>query len=62
LGLRIVREDLEAPGIATGLGRTLGAWLSWLAVGLGFLWGTWDDRGQTWHDKMAGTFVVRVDH
>ena len=61
LGLRIVDEQLQAPGWGTGLGRTLAAWLSWLAVGLGFLWATWDERQQTWHDKMAATFVVRDD-
>ncbi|MDA0353130.1 MAG: RDD family protein [Chloroflexi bacterium] len=61
LGLRIVRTNLEPPGIGWGLGRTLTAWLSWIPVGLGFLWGTWDDSGQTWHDKMSGTYVVRVD-
>jgi len=61
LGLRIVRHDLQPPGWKRGIGRTLGAWLSWIPVGLGFLWGTWDDSGQTWHDKMSGAYVVRVD-
>lgn len=61
VGLRIVRDDLRSPGISLGLGRTLGAWLSWPVLGLGFLWGTWDSRHQTWHDKMATTYVVRAD-
>lgn len=61
LGLRIVRADLRAPGVGWGLGRTLTAWLSWAVVGLGFLWATWDDQTQTWHDKMSGTYVVRAD-
>jgi len=61
VGLRIVRDDLRSPGVGVGLGRTLAAWLSWVPVGLGFLWGTWDARGQTWHDKMASTYVVRAD-
>lgn len=61
LGLRIVGDDLRAPGVGVGLGRTLAAWLSWAPLGLGFLWATWDDRGQTWHDKMASTYVVRAD-
>lgn len=59
LGLRIVRADLSSPGWAVGLGRTAAAWLSWPLFGLGFLWATWDDRGQTFHDKLAGTYVVR---
>jgi len=30
-----------------------------LALGLGFLWIAWDPRKQSWHDKLAGTLVVR---
>ena len=26
---------------------------------LGFFWIGWDDRKQGWHDKLAGTLVVR---
>lgn len=61
LGLRVVRDNLQAPGIGWGLGRTIIALLSWGAVGLGLLWATWDDQSQTWHDKMAGTYVVRAN-
>jgi uncharacterized RDD family membrane protein YckC len=32
-----------------------------LAVaGLGFIWIVFDDAKQAWHDKIAGTVVVRV--
>jgi uncharacterized RDD family membrane protein YckC len=61
LGLRVVRDNLQAPGIGWGLGRTVIALLSCGAVGLGFLWATWDNQSQTWHDKMAGTYVVLAD-
>jgi uncharacterized RDD family membrane protein YckC len=61
VGLRIVRDDLSAPGLGAGFGRTIGAWLSWPVIGLGYLWATWDDRRQTWHDKMASTYVVRAE-
>jgi uncharacterized RDD family membrane protein YckC len=27
---------------------------------LGYLWMLWDDKKQTWHDKMVGSNVVRV--
>jgi len=27
---------------------------------LGFLWMLWDKDRQTWHDKAAGSFVIRV--
>lgn len=28
-------------------------------MGLGYFWAGWDKRKQTWHDKLAGTVVVR---
>jgi uncharacterized RDD family membrane protein YckC len=29
-------------------------------AGLGFFWIAIDDNSQAWHDKIAGTVVVRV--
>jgi uncharacterized RDD family membrane protein YckC len=29
-------------------------------VGLGFLWVMHDPQRQAWHDKVAGTYVVKV--
>ena len=26
----------------------------------GFLWAIWDSENQGWHDKLAGTYVVRT--
>ena len=28
--------------------------------GLGYLWALWDNRKQTWHDKVVSTVVVRA--
>jgi uncharacterized RDD family membrane protein YckC len=30
-----------------------------LPLGLGFLWIAFDKRKQAWHDKLAGTVVIR---
>lgn len=30
-----------------------------LCFGLGFLWMLWDPKSQTWHDKAAGSVVVK---
>jgi len=27
---------------------------------LGYLWMLWDDKQQTWHDKVVGSIVVRT--
>jgi len=59
LRLRIVTESGGPPGFARGFARTVGSVISALPVLLGYLWMLWDSKRQTWHDKMAGTFVVR---
>jgi uncharacterized RDD family membrane protein YckC len=39
--------------------RYLGYFVSTLVVFLGFIWIAFDPKKQGWHDKMAGTVVVR---
>jgi len=39
--------------------RYLGYFISLFALGLGFLWIAFDRRKQGWHDKIAGTMVVK---
>lgn len=41
------------------IGRYFGYYLSLLPLGLGFLWIAFDPKKQGWHDKLAGTVVVR---
>ncbi|MDH3646178.1 MAG: RDD family protein [Gammaproteobacteria bacterium] len=38
--------------------RALSATISWLALGLGFLWVLIDRRGRAWHDLLSGTELV----
>lgn len=59
-GLKVVRLDARPVDFATAIVRALGAFLSMICVGLGFLWVIWDPEKQTWHDKIAGTTVIRV--
>ena len=40
--------------------RALSCFLSLIVGGLGFLWIVFDVDRQAWHDKIAGTAVVRV--
>ncbi len=58
--LQVVRLDGRPMDVATALVRTLVGFLSVAVAGLGFLWCLWDPEWQTWHDKVAGTVVVRV--
>lgn len=47
------------PGIGQHLGRYLGYFLAAIPFGLGLLWVAFDPKKQGWHDKLAGTVVVR---
>ena len=58
--LRIVRTDGAPIGFTEALVRGLTSVLSILVIGLGWLWILWDPERQAWHDKIAGTIVVRV--
>ncbi len=58
--LRVVRTDGAPIRFAEAAVRGLATILSTLVVGLGWLWILWDAERQAWHDKIAGTVVVRV--
>jgi uncharacterized RDD family membrane protein YckC len=47
------------PTTAQLIGRYVGYYVSLIPLGLGFLWIAFDPRKQGWHDKLAGTVVVR---
>jgi uncharacterized RDD family membrane protein YckC len=60
MGLKVVRADgsglLDTTGAIT---RYVGYWVSALPIGLGFLWAIWDPKHDAWHDKIAGTKVIK---
>jgi uncharacterized RDD family membrane protein YckC len=58
--LHVVRLDDRAVDWETAIVRALGCFLSLAVVGLGFFWIGFDPGKQAWHDKIAGTVVVRV--
>lgn len=47
------------PSTAQLIGRYLGYYVSTLPLLLGLIWVAFDPRKQGWHDKLAGTVVVR---
>jgi len=57
---RIVDAETGArPTTGQMIGRYFAYYVSIFSLGLGFLWVAWDRRKQGWHDKLAGTVVVR---
>jgi uncharacterized RDD family membrane protein YckC len=59
-GLRVVRLDGRPIDWPTAIVRAISCFLSLAVVGLGFLWIAIDSERQAWHDKIAGTVVVRA--
>ena len=57
-GIVVVDSDGRTPGPAAIPREMIGKLVSFLAVGIGFLWLIPDEKHQGWHDKIAGTFVV----
>jgi len=60
IGARIVDAETGAPLTRRqAIVRYLGYYVSLFGLGIGFLWVGWDRRKQGWHDKLAGTVVIR---
>jgi uncharacterized RDD family membrane protein YckC len=59
-GLRVVRADGRPLDWPTSVVRALSCLLSMVVAGIGFFWIAFDSERQAWHDKIAGTLVVRA--
>jgi uncharacterized RDD family membrane protein YckC len=60
LRLRIVDARTgTAPGTGQCIGRYFAYFVSMIPLCLGIFWVAFDSRKQGWHDKLAGTLVVR---
>lgn len=51
-------NTLDNPNVLVSLNRAIFRVISELMLYMGFLWGLLDPSRQTWHDKIAKTFVV----
>jgi uncharacterized RDD family membrane protein YckC len=58
-GLKVVRLDDRPLDWTTAIVRALSCFISLGVVFLGFIWVAFDAEKQSWHDKIAGTVVVR---
>ena len=58
--LRIVRLDNQPIRFVDALVRGLAGIFSLAVLGLGFVWILRDQDRQAWHDRIAGTYVVKV--
>lgn len=52
-------RSFRKPSTGQLIGRYLGYFVSLIPLGLGLFWIAFDRRKQGWHDKLAGTVVIR---
>ena len=62
VGIKVVNAEGSVPGLGIATLREVpGKIASYIVIFPGFLWIIWDRRKQGWHDKIAKTYVVRVE-
>lgn len=60
VSIRVADATTGQPiGTGRAVGRFFGRWLSAIPCYLGFLWVLWDERKQTWHDKLTSSVVLK---
>jgi uncharacterized RDD family membrane protein YckC len=61
LGIKVISVDGSPVSWGKAGLRYLGYIVSGLVLALGFIWIAFDPQRQGWHDKIAGTYVVRKE-
>lgn len=62
VGTKVVNEDGIAPSLLTALVReVIGKFVSAIVLMLGYIWILFDPKFQGWHDKIASTYVIKVE-
>lgn len=62
LGLTLVSTSFEKLTLRQTIVRFLMGRVSGLALGIGYFSVAWDPQKRSWHDKVAGTRVLRADY
>jgi uncharacterized RDD family membrane protein YckC len=60
LGIKVVTTSGGKLDWLKAFIRSLSKLLSAMPLFLGYFWMLWDEKSQTWHDKIADTFVVEA--
>lgn len=61
LRTKVVRVDGHPVDFATALVRSFSAFISAAVLFVGFFWAGWTRDRQSWHDRIAGTTVVKFN-
>lgn len=61
MAIKIIKADGSKVTYPVAFIRYIGYFLSAFIFALGYLWIIWDKKKQGWHDKIAGTTVVKTN-
>ena len=61
MSIRVIKADGTPINDTDAVIRAIGYNVSSIVCGLGYIWAIFDKNNQTWHDKLARTYVVRKD-
>lgn len=62
VGIKVVNAQGNIPGLGgAALREVLGKLISAIVLFIGFFWIAFDNNKQGWHDKIAGTYVVKSE-
>jgi uncharacterized RDD family membrane protein YckC len=60
LNLKVIKTDGSLLEVSQAFIRWIGLFVSFLVIFIGVIWVAFDPNKQGWHDKIAGTYVVRA--
>lgn len=60
MGLKVISTDGSTPTATKAFIRYVGYIVSAIPIFLGFIWIAFDSQKQGWHDKIAGTYVIKA--
>lgn len=61
MSIRVIKVDGSELNDADAIIRYVGYIISSFVLLLGFFWVLFDSESQGWHDKIASTYVVKID-
>lgn len=59
--IRVVDSKGEPIGWPGAVRRYVAAFVSWVILGLGFVWIVFDRDGHSWHDRLSGSYLVLTE-
>ena len=60
LNIKVVKTDGSQLDLVGAFIRYIGLFVSILCLFIGVIWAAFDGQKQGWHDKIAGTYVVKA--